>query len=158
QRDELRELLRSVYVAEDRKLVLLLEESQAQLEFVSQQERDLAAELARQEEEARNATQEARRLEDSLGQARAEAADADLQRDRQARERVYQQEQVTSLNKRHADVRLEIEALSTRLDLIHRETERLSEQDGRLRTESEESALTLQTAEEAYAEKLALAA
>jgi chromosome segregation protein len=158
QRDELQELLRSVYVAEDRKLVLLLEESQAQLEFVSQQERDLAAELARQEEEARNATQEARRLEDSLGQARAEAADAALQRDRQARERVYQQEQVTSLNKRHADVRLEIEALSARLDLIRRETERLSEQDGKLRTESEESALTLQTAEEAYAEKIALAA
>ncbi|HXD33996.1 MAG TPA: chromosome segregation protein SMC [Pyrinomonadaceae bacterium] len=158
QRDELRELLRSVYVAEDRKLVLLLDESQTQLETITQQERDLAAELARQEEEARNATQEARRLEDSLSQARAAAADAALQRDREARERIYQQEQITSLNKRHSDVRLEIEALSARLDLIRRETERLSEQDGKLRAESEESALSLQTAEEAYAEKLAAAA
>jgi chromosome segregation protein len=158
QRDELRELLRGVYVAEDRKLVQLLAESQAQLERVSQEERDLAAELAQQEEEARRATQEARRLEDDLTQARATAADAALQRDREARERVYQQEQVTTLNKRSTDVRSEIEALSTRLDLIRRETERLSEQDGRLRAESEQSALSLQTAEEAYAEKMALAA
>ena len=157
QRDELRELLRSVYVAEERRLVQLLDESQAKLESVSEDERNLAAELARQEEEARNATQEARRLEDALSQARAAAADAALQRDREARERVYQQEQVASLNKRHADVRLEIEALSARLDLIRRETERLSEQDGKLCTESEESALSLQSAEEAYAEKLAMA-
>lgn len=158
QRDELRELLRGVYVAEDRKLVQLLDESQAQLERVSQEERNLAAELAQQEEDARRATHEARRLEDGLAQARAAAADAALQRDREARERVYQQEQVSTLNKRNADVRLEIEALSARLDLIRRETERLSEQEGRLRAESEHSALSLQTAEEAYAEKLAIAA
>ena len=141
QRDELRELLRSVYVAEDRKLVQLLDETQAQLERVSEEERNLAAELAQQEEGARAATQEARRVEDALAQARASAADAALQRDREARERVYQQEQVTALNKRHADVRLEIEALTSRLDLVRRETERLSEQDGKLRSESEESAL-----------------
>jgi chromosome segregation protein len=157
QRDELRELLRGVYVAEDRKLVQLLDQAQTQLESVSQEERHLAAELARQEEEARNATHEARRLEDGLGHARAAAADAALQRDREARERIYQQEQVSTLNKRNADVRLEIEALSTRLDLIRRETQRLSEQDGKLRVESEQSALSLQTAEEAYAEKLAIA-
>ena len=157
QRDELRELLRSVYVAEDRKLVQLLEESRAQLELVSQEERHLAAELAQQEEEARRATQEARRLEDGLAQARAAAADAALQRDREARERVYQQEQITALNKRSADVRLEIEALSARLDLIRREAERLGEQDGKLRAESEESTRSLQIAEGAYAEKMALA-
>ena len=114
--------------------------------------------MAQQEEEARRATQEARRLEDDLAQARAAAADAALQRDREARERVYQQEQITALNKRSADVRSEIEALSARLDLIRRETERLGEQDGKLRAESEQSTLSLQTAEEAYAEKMALAA
>ncbi len=158
QRDELRELLRGVYVGEDRKLVQLLDESQSQLELVSQEERNLAAELAQQEAEARRATQEARRLEDALGQARSAAADAALQRDREARERVYQQEQITSLNKRSADVRSEIEALAARLDLIRSETERLGELDGRLKSESEESAFSLQTAEEAYAEKMALAA
>jgi chromosome segregation protein len=158
QRDELRELLRGVYVAEDRKLVQLLEETQAQLERVSQDERNLAAELAQQEEEARGATHEARRLEDGLAQARAAAADAALQRDREARERVYQQEQITALNKRNADVGSEIEGLSARLDLIRSETGRLSEQDGKLRAESEQSTLSLQTAEEAYAEKIALAA
>jgi len=158
QRDELRDLLKSVYIAEDRKLAQLLDESQTQLERVSQEEKNLATELAQQEEEARRATQEARRLEDGLAQARAAAADAALQRDREARERIYQQEQVTALNKRHGDVKVEIEALTARLDLVRRETERLSEQEGRLRTESEESALSLQVAEEAYSEKMALAA
>jgi chromosome segregation protein len=157
-RDELRELLRGVYVAEDRKLVRLLEDTQAQLEQASQDERNLAAELTLQEEGAREATHEARRLEDSLGQARSAAADAALQRDREARERVYQQEQITALNKRSADIRSEIATLSARLELIRDEAERLGEQEGQLRVESEQTTLSLQTAEEAYAEKMAQAA
>src|SRR5262245_46697384 len=91
QRDELRELLKSVYIAEDRKLAQLLDESQTQLERVSQEEKNLATELAQQEEEARAATQAARKFEDDLTAARAAAAEAVLQRDRQARECVYQQ-------------------------------------------------------------------
>src|SRR6267142_1106752 len=107
-RDELRELLRSVFVAEDRKLVRSLEESQALLDHLTEEGRLLAEELARQEEEARRATQHARRLEGELAQARAAAADAALQRDRQARERVYQQEQIETFNKRSAEVTSEI--------------------------------------------------
>src|SRR6266851_9256377 len=54
-REELRELLRSVFVAEDRKLVRSLEESQALLDQLTEEGRLLAEELARQEEEARRA-------------------------------------------------------------------------------------------------------
>jgi chromosome segregation protein len=157
-RQELRELLRRVYVAEDQKLIRLLEKSQTELDQVAQEEQTLASELAKQEGEARDATQAARRLEDELAQARAEAADAALLRDREARERVYQKEQIAAFNKRAIDVQAEIEALSSRLELIKREAERLSEQDELLRAENEESALSLQIAEEAYAEKIAVAA
>lgn len=157
-REELRELLRSVYVAEDRKLVVSLAEAQTLLDRLSEEGRLLAEELARQEEEARRATQHARSSEGELATARAAAADAELQRDRQARERVYQQEQIETFNKRSAEVKSEIEALTLRLELIRSETERLGEQDVKLRSESEASALSLQTAEEAYAEKIAIAA
>ena len=157
-REELRELLRSVYVADDRKLVGLLEQTQAQLEAVTGQERGLAEELARREEEARNATHEARRFEDELADARAAVAEAALQRDRQVRERAYQEEQVVELEKRRAEVQLEIETLSARVVSVGAECERLREQDEESRAESEQSALSLHAAEQAYAEKLATAA
>src|SRR5207253_2794801 len=93
-REELRELLRQFYVAEDRTLAKLLEDSQAQLNIASEEEQQLAAELAAREESSRTATQNARALEGELAQVRAAIADAALQRDRRLRERVYQEEQI----------------------------------------------------------------
>jgi chromosome segregation protein len=156
-REELRELLRHVYVAEDRKLTILLEETLAKLEATSALERSVAAELAQQEEAARGATHEARKTEDDLTASRAAAAEAVLRRDRQARELVYQQEQVVSLDKRKNEVSAEIAALSERLGLVAAECRRLQEDDARLQTEADASAASLKTAEESYAAKLSTA-
>jgi chromosome segregation protein len=156
-REELRELLRHVYVAEDRKLTTLLEGTVLKLQEASELERGVAEELGRQEEEARNATQEARNTEDDLAASRAAAAEAVLRRDRQMRERAYQEEQVVSLEKRKNDVSAEIDALSERLILVEAECKRLQEEDSRLRTEADESAASLRTAEESYGEKLSRA-
>ena len=156
-REELRELLRHVYVAEDRKLTALLEETELKLQQASAMERSVAEDLAKQEEDAREATQQARKTEDDLAAARAAAADAVLQRDRQARERAYQQEQVIALEKRNQEVAAEIDALSQRLVLVEAECKRLQEDDVRLRSEAELSAATLRTAEESYAAKIELA-
>src|SRR5687768_2600947 len=89
-REELKGLLRQVYVAEDRKLTALLDETVLKLQEASAMERSVAEDLARQEEDAREATQQARKTEDDLSGARAAAADAVLRRDRQTRERAYQ--------------------------------------------------------------------
>src|SRR6266542_3751327 len=156
-REELRDLLRHVFVAEDRKLTRLLEETQIKLQDASDIERRVAAELERQEEAARGATHEARKTEDDLAAMRAAAADAVLRRDRQARERVYQEEQVVSLEKRKNEVSAEIDALSERLVLVEGECKRLQEDDTRLRSEADQSAASLRSAEESYAEKLSLA-
>ena len=156
-REELRELLRHVFVAEDRKLTKLLDETEAKLQEASATERSVADELARQEEEARNATQTARKTEDNLAAARAAAAEAVLRRDRQTRERAYQEEQVVSLEKRKGEVAAEIDALSERLILVEAECKRLQEDDSRLRSEADQSAASLRTAEESYAEKLSMA-
>jgi chromosome segregation protein len=154
-REELRELLRHVYVAEDRKLASVLEETNARLSEVTELELAIAGDLTQREEAARAATQEARSLEDELSTVRAAAAEAVLQRDRQARECVYQQEQLSEIEKRKGEVSAEIEALTARLVLIESECLRLQQEDARLREEADRSASELRTAEESYAEKLA---
>src|SRR6201988_2500309 len=156
-REELRELLRQVYVAEDQKLATLLEETKARLAEITELELAIADDLSQREEAARAATHEARSLEDELTPARAAAAEAVLRRDRQARECVYQQEQLSEIEKRKGEVTAEIEALTSRLVLIEGECHRLQEEDARLRAEFDRSALLLRTAEESYAEKLAAA-
>ncbi len=156
-REELRDLLRHVFVAEDRKLTLLLDETEAKLQDVCALERSMTGELAQREEDARQATQQARKIEDELTASRAAAAEAVLRRDRELRERAYQEEQVVALEKRNLVVGAEIEALSARLVLVEAECQLLQEEDARLRAQADESASSLRAAEEAYAQKLAAA-
>ena len=156
-REELRELLRHVYVAEDRKLATVLEDTNVRLAEITELELGIADDLSKREEAARAATQEARSLEDELSTARASAAEAVLRRDRQARECVYQQEQLSEIEKRKGEVTAEIDALTSRLVLIEAECRRLQQEDARLREEFDQSALQLRTAEESYAGKLAAA-
>ena len=153
-REELRELLRQVYVAEDRKLASVLEETKTKLSEITELELSVSEELARREDDARTATQAARKFEDELSNARAAAAEAVLQRDRQARECVYQREQFSELEKRKSEVGAEIDALTARLALVESECIRLQEEDSRLRLESDQSTLALRTAEEGYAGRL----
>jgi chromosome segregation protein len=153
-RDELRELLRRVYIAEDRKLAGLLEETKIKLDEVTDLERGVSEELTQREDDARNATRQARTIEGELTTARAAAAEAVLQRDRQARECAYQQEQFVGLEKRKAEVRAEIETLSARLVLVEAECLRLQDEDARLQAEADKTASSLKIAEDAYAQKL----
>jgi hypothetical protein len=68
-REELRELLRHVYVAEDRKLATVLEDTNRKLAEITELELGIADDLGKREEAARRATQEARSLEDELSTA-----------------------------------------------------------------------------------------
>ena len=155
-REELRELLRRVYVAEDRSLNVLLDQSQTQLDVANEAEQRLTAELAKREEASRFATQNARSLEDELAQVRAAVADAALQRDRRIRERVYQQEQIEDLTRRHTEIEREIEALGARSVVIESELERLRTIESQLSAENEQTIRALRSAEDAHAQKLAL--
>ncbi len=157
-REELRELLRRVYVAEERSLAALLDDTRAALDEAGREERGISEALAAREEDAQRATQEARSLEDELSAARANAADAALQRDRRTRELSYQQEQVIALEKRRGDLESEIETLRARLSQVASECERLRERDSLQKIESEESAQLLQSAEAAYTQRLVEAA
>ncbi len=154
-REELRELLRHVYVAEEHSLAALLAETQVQLDRATEDDERLATELAELEESSRAATQHARSLEDELAQTRAAVADAALQRDRRIRERLYQEQQVETLTKRRVEIERDIEALQARLAVIESELERLRELDLRLSADSQQTIDSLRAAEDAHAEKLA---
>jgi len=156
-KEELRGLLRQVYVAEDQKLTTVLEETKGKLAQIGEAELGIAAELAKGEEEAKRATQEARNLEDELTTVRAAAAEAVLQRDRQARECSYQQEQLSDIEKRKHESTTEIEALSARLVLIESECRRLQGEDAKLREEADETSQSLLLAEDSYASRLSAA-
>ncbi|HSQ22937.1 MAG TPA: chromosome segregation protein SMC [Pyrinomonadaceae bacterium] len=155
-REELRDLLRRVYVAEERSLTALLEHSQTQLDAANEEEQRLTSDLALREEASRLATQNARSLEDELAQVRAAVADAALQRDRRIRERVYQQEQIEDLTRRHTEIEKEIEALGARSVVIDSELERLRAIEFQLSAENEQTIQALRAAEDAHAQKLAL--
>ena len=154
QREELRELLRRVYVAEEQSLVVLLEQTQAQLDSANEEDHRLATALAEREQQSRTATQSARALEDELAQVRAAVAEAALQRDRRIRERVYQVEQIETLTKRQAEIEREVEALSARLVVIESELERLRQLDATLDADNQQATVSLRSAEEAQGQRL----
>ena len=145
QREELRELLRQVYVAEERSLSSLLDQTQVQLDSATEDDLRLAAELAEREETSRAATQTARALEDELAQVRAAVADAALQRDRRIRERVYQEEQIETLTRRRVEIEREVEALSARFVVVGSELERLRQIDATLNSDHEQATSVLRT-------------
>jgi chromosome segregation protein len=154
QREELRELLRQVYVAEERSLIALLEQSQVELESATEEDRQLAMALTAREETSRSATQNARALEDELTQLRAAVAEAALQRDRRIRERVYQEEQIETLTRRRTEIEKEVQALDARLLIVESELERLRQAEAQLSSDNEQAVLALRSAEDAYALKL----
>ncbi|HKO34961.1 MAG TPA: chromosome segregation protein SMC [Pyrinomonadaceae bacterium] len=154
-REELRELLRRVYVGEEESLVALLDQTQTELDRAGQEEQQLAAALTEREEASRTATQSARTFEDELAQVRAAVAEGALQRDRRIRERVYQEEQIETLSKRRTEIEAEVAALTERLTLVESELERLGALDATLTAETEQTSSLLRTAEETYAARLA---
>jgi chromosome segregation protein len=154
-REELRDLLRQVYVAEDQSLAALLEESQTHLNQATLEEQELAAQLSAREESSRTATQNARAREDELAQVRAAVADAALQRDRRLRERVYQQEQIENLRQRRIEIEREVEALNARVVVVDAELERLRAVDAQLSAENDQTTSRLRESEDAHAQKLA---
>lgn len=153
-REELRELLRRLFVAEERALTALLEETQIQLEATANEEKQIAEAVTTTEESARNATQSARDIEEELSEARATAAELTLLHDRREREHSYQQEQVANLEKRLAEVLRDCEAIRERIAALESENESLREQDNLQRNVNEESFIRLQSAETAYSLKL----
>ncbi|HZG52486.1 MAG TPA: AAA family ATPase, partial [Pyrinomonadaceae bacterium] len=154
-REELRDLLRHVYAADERALTVSLEELRAHLAASGEEVSALAGQLEAHEEEARRATGEARECEEELAAARGAVADAALKRDRRERERAYQLEQAASLERRVSDITGQMEMVRERLATVEAERETLRAGDAQLRVEAETTARDLQEAETVYARRVA---
>ncbi|HEX8635229.1 MAG TPA: chromosome segregation protein SMC [Pyrinomonadaceae bacterium] len=154
-REELRELLRHVYAADERALTVSLEELRTHLAASGEEVSALASRLEAHEEEARRATGEARECEEELAAARGAVADAALKRDRRERERAYQLEQAASLERRVSDITGQMEMVRERLATVEAERETLRAGDAQLRLEAETTARDLQEAEAVYARRVA---
>jgi chromosome segregation protein len=154
-REELRELLRQVYAADERALTAQLETLRAQLSESNEEVERLSDELDEREEEARLAVSESRRREEELAEARAAVSESALLRDRRERERSYQEEQIAALDKRLSEVRREAQDVRARLEAVLGESEALELKDVQMREASEASARQLEEAEASYAARVA---
>jgi chromosome segregation protein len=154
-REELRELLRQVYAADERTLTARLEELRGQLSAANEEVERLAEELDEREEEARLAVSESRRREEDLAAARAAVSESALVRDRRERERAYQSEQAAALERRLAEIRQETQNVRARLEAVVGESEQLELRDVQMREASEQTARQLEEAEAAYSRRVA---
>jgi chromosome segregation protein len=147
-------LLGQVFAAEGERFGKQLEELRDKLSAAQDEENRLAAEVTALEENFRAATQAARQVEEELTDLRARHADSALQRDRDARELAFQEKQLESLKERLTALQGDSEASQNRINEVFAEVNRLREEEGAHRAESDKEAEELLVAEDQYQTKL----
>jgi len=153
--DEFRVFQRQYFAAEGRHFESLIAELEQQLSAAQAAEQALVAKVAEMEEAGRESTQAARIEEENLSSVRQKHADAELERDRAAREHRYQSEQIVELGSRAEALRMEIDALTERIAVVEAERGRLVEEEQKESTDAEAAAAVLLEAEGLFAAKIA---
>lgn len=149
--EEYREMSRQLYAAEGRYFASLSEQLEKQLiEAVTAE--NTARELVTQKEEsARESTQNARQVEESLAELRQLHAQTALERDRVERDYGYKSEQILNLNGRIEILKNEIASAEERLRSLGDENEKLEADEAAENASVENADGELRLAEEAYA-------
>ncbi|QYO65684.1 chromosome segregation SMC family protein [Leptolyngbya sp. 7M] len=152
--EEFRNLLRSLYTAEDRHFAVRIEQLNSSLKAAIDTEKKLAADVELQDEAVRRATHDARMAEEQLSEVRRQHAENALERDRTEREYRYQSEQIVALDHRNKTLRSETEAAEKRLQIAKAEQGRLEIEERKEAAEADESRTLLQEAEAFYSNKI----
>ncbi len=153
-REELRELFKQTYAAEGQNLTEAVEVLDERLGKATKLERELFEKVAEKDESFRTETQAARIAEETLTEIRGKHAENALRRDRAAREKRYQEEQIQELKSRSEGLKGEIKVTDERIRLLQNEIKRLEKSEEKERNEAEKEKLKLQKAEDIYREKL----
>lgn len=153
-REEFRVLLRNLFAAEGKHLSSLVDELENLLTSGKDRERAVHRQVEEKEEGFRVATQQARAAEENLAAIRAQHAENVLERDRNAREKTYREEQIESMKTRRGILQGEIATIEERLRLAKAETERLRADEQREKAAAEESVGEFQAAEREYQGKV----
>lgn len=153
--EEFRVFQRQYFAAEGRHFESLIAELEQQLARAVETEQALVAKVAEMEEAARESTRSARIEEENLSSLRQKHANAELERDRAAREHRYQSEQIVELGSRSEALRMEIDALTERISVIEAERGRLVQEEQKESIDAEAAAAVLLEAEGLFAAKIA---
>lgn len=153
--EEFRVFQRQYYAAEGRHFEVLIADLEKQLSSAVETEKALVQRVAEMEESARASTQTARAEEETLATIRQKHADAELERDRAAREHRYQSEQIVSFGSRVETLKQDIDGLSERLTVVTGERERLVADEEKESGDAAAAEAVLLEAEGLFAAKVA---
>jgi len=149
-REECRDLMRAVFVADYRGGTRRLAEFEAHLGAVSGRESEALARIVNLESEFAGASRGARAAEESLDALRQRSATADLDAERLRQQKAYLAEQLENLGSRGAQLARERASISERNEFIEQETSRLREQLAQLERELDAEGAALAAAEQLH--------
>ncbi|MDX2039749.1 MAG: chromosome segregation protein SMC [Acidobacteriota bacterium] len=161
-RQEMRDLMRAVYVVDFRTMSQSLNQLETALETSSARETEIAQSIANVEEEQAVASQSARNAEEQLNETRQLAADVNIETERARQQHNYLTQQLQSLGARATQFAKDQATIVERTDFITKETTRLRGdlQQIEIEINTESKALTdaendhrVQTENDATAEK-----
>ncbi|HQR34358.1 MAG TPA: chromosome segregation protein SMC [Blastocatellia bacterium] len=124
-RQEMRDLMRSVYVVDFRATTKLLEELEKALDGGSMRESEITASIAQFEAEQSVAAQSARASEEALNETRQLSADINIEVERSRQQQNYLNQQLQSLGARAQQFAKDQAVISERTQIIEQETLRL---------------------------------
>lgn len=124
-RQEMRDLMRSVYVVDFRATTKLLEELETALAGGSMRESEISGSISQFEADQTVAAQTARTSEESLNETRQLVADVNIEVERSRQQQNYLNQQLQSLGARAQQFAKDQAVISERTQIIEQETSRL---------------------------------
>lgn len=155
-RQEMRDLMRAVYVVDYRVSSARHTELGAALGEISARETEVSGSIVEYEIEYNDAVQKSRHLEERLNSVREESAAADLETERARQQQTYLTEQLQSLGARAEQVARDQAAISERNQIISQETVRLREALEKLEVEINQENKTLTEEEDRHRDQMRL--
>jgi chromosome segregation protein len=127
-RQEMRDLMRAVFVVDYRTMRSAVVELDARLHEITAREAETNSRIATLEETQAQASQLAREAEEALNQTRQEASQIDLEVERAKQQHTYLNQQLQSLGQRSQQFARDQAVISERSEFITQEVERLRSQ------------------------------
>jgi chromosome segregation protein len=149
-RQEMRDLMRAVYVADYRTTRSALASLEAQHSAVAERESQLLAFVVNREAEHAQAAELERQAEEQLNETRQLAANADLEAERARQQHAHLNEQLQTLAARSVQFERDRAAINERRGFIEQESERLRAELERLEQELTSEGLALAAEEERH--------
>ncbi|MGH9852710.1 MAG: hypothetical protein ACREBD_22975, partial [Blastocatellia bacterium] len=152
-RQQMRDLMRAVYVVDYRVTSKTLTSLDDVVREISSRESELAASIADRETAQFEATRASRIAEEVLNESREVAANLDLENERARQQQSYLTEQLQSLATRSAQFAKDQAAITERSQFIAQETARLREELQRIEQEINAESRTLAEEEDRHRER-----